>query len=252
LTLMKPGREFLIAIQLLTSFPIKIKGEVSAQELGKSSVFFPLVGAILGGVLVLVNLILETFLPSGIVAILIVIALVLLTGGLHLEGFADTIDGLASRKSKDEILAIMRDPRIGAIVVAGVVLILLLKVGLLQSIPRHSLNFALILMPVLSRWSLVLAACISPYARNTTGLGKPFIEYTKSKELLIATFYTFIPVIALLRTNGAILCVLILGLTLGFAKLIIRRIGGFTGDTFGALNEVMEVMVLLTLLFLLQ
>lgn len=246
---MKPGRKFLIAIQFLTSFPIKIKGEVSAQELGRSSVFFPLVGAILGGSLVLVNLICSRFFPPLIAAVLIVIALVLLTGGLHLEGFADTVDGLASRKSKDEILAIMRDSRIGAIGVAGVVLILLLKVGLLQSIPRHSLNFALILMPALSRWSLVLAACISPYARSTAGLGKPFTEYTKSKELLIATFCTFVPIIALLRTNGAILCVLALGLTLGFAKLIIKRIGGFTGDTFGALNEIMEVMVLLALLF---
>ncbi|MBI3398405.1 MAG: adenosylcobinamide-GDP ribazoletransferase, partial [Deltaproteobacteria bacterium] len=106
---------FIYALQLLTIIPIKIKDAVDERDLGKSTAFFPLVGAVQGAILVAANLLFSKFLPHDITSVLVLTVLILTNGGFHLDGFADTIDGLTGGSTKEERLDIMKDSRIGAI-----------------------------------------------------------------------------------------------------------------------------------------
>ena len=121
-------KNFLIALGFRTKIPISKKILISDKNLSESIVFFPLAGLLLGLILALLNTLLGPIMPAGLVNISLILALTLLTGALHLDGFADTIDGFSAKtNSKEDILAIMRDSRIGAMGVIGLVILLLFK-----------------------------------------------------------------------------------------------------------------------------
>ncbi len=235
-------KRFLVALQFLTILPVKISQSLNKEDFGKSLLYFPVIGLGIGLVLLL-TLFLFGFLPNLIISVLVLIISIIITGGIHLDGFADTCDGFYGSKSKEKTLKIMRDSRIGVIGVIGVVSLLLLKFTLIVSIPRDILWKSLIMMAVFARWSQVLACYTSNYARKE-GKAKYFIEYVSLNELLIGGFFTIILFLLLMKLNGFILFVLSLLPIFVFINYVKKRIGGMTGDTIGATNEIAEIAIL--------
>ena len=241
-------KSFLSALQLLTIIPVKIKAAVDERELGRSTAFFPLVGAAQGIILVGANLLFLRFLPTDIASGLVLVVLILTNGGFHLDGFADTIDGLAGGSTKEERLNIMKDSRIGAIGVVAIVLLLLLKFVAINNLPPAAKNYILFLLPVVGKWSMVPMAYWADYARPTGGLGKAFTEHTGIKEFLLATIFALAASVILLSWYGlvyaGIMFIDVYLLTIFFK----RKLGGVTGDVFGFQSEVSEVIFLLLII----
>jgi adenosylcobinamide-GDP ribazoletransferase len=235
-------RRFLIALQFLTVLPFNIKGKIEEKDFGGSLVYFPIVGFLIGLFLVSAAY-MSAFLPSLVRSVLILVAWVIITGGMHLDGFADTCDGFYGRRSKEEILKIMRDSRIGTMGAAGVTILLLFKFAMLSSIQPENLWTALIITAVFSRWSQVLACTTSEYARDD-GKARYFIEYAKGVGMFMGALFTLILSWFLMQAKGVILFALLSITVFLFIQYAERKIGGMTGDTIGATNEVAEAAAL--------
>ncbi len=238
---------FLAALRFLTIIPLPLRREVSLKELGRSLGYFPLIGLVIGLLLAGLNWLLSLVLPSGVVSVLLIVFLVVISGGLHLDGFVDTCDGLARHRTVEERLGAMRDSRAGAFGIIGVVLLLLLKYICLDSIPEVSKMSSLIFMPVVGRWAMVYAIFAHPYARPS-GLGKVFKQEASLKHFVLATLVMLI--VALLLPplfswlNLAII-VFVFAVTVAISTYLKHQFSGLTGDTYGAINEVAEVGVLI-------
>jgi adenosylcobinamide-GDP ribazoletransferase len=236
---------FLLALQFLTIIPLSVRGEITDKMLGESLVYFPLVGILLGGILVGSHFVLALFLPENIVCVFLLLILILLTGALHVDGFADTLDGLFSRKSREEMLQIMRDSRLGTMAVLGLIILLLLKYQLLYALSGKGMNAALLLMPLLGRWGMAASASLAKYARSNGGVGKPYTEYAGLREFIIATVLTFLGVVLIGGIRGILVFISVAILAGILFHFISKKLGGMTGDTYGALGEIVEVAVLL-------
>jgi adenosylcobinamide-GDP ribazoletransferase len=257
-------KKMLLAFQFLTIIPLRDMGEVSDQEIGGSTVIFPLVGFIEGILLsVLAFLCLKVF-PAELTNALLVLAIVIMNGGLHLDGLADTFDAVASRGDLEKKLLVMKDSSVGPMGVIAIVMVLLLKYVLLNAIFFHStINVyitVLIIMPVVSRWAMVPAAYHCTSARKD-GLGRMFLEHTGTKELLTATVMAVL-IILLAAVSGSqypffIFCVMfalpvIYFFIFGAAWFFKQIFGGMTGDSFGAINEIVLLIFLVTTVIWLQ
>ncbi len=239
-------KSIIAAFQFLSSIPIKTKGEVKPDVLGKSVAFFPLVGLFLGLILALSNWLLLHIFPKIVVDVFLIIILTSLDGGLHLDGFMDTCDGLLGGKgNKKRILAIMKDSNVGAHSVTCAISLFLLKFVLLYSLFGKLKILALVIMPLLSRWAIVLAIVFFPYARSE-GTGKVFSDYSGVKEFVVATLIVFLAVFWSSCSMVALTGVLIISLII--ARYFSSKIGGLTGDIYGALVEINEVIVLMLFL----
>jgi adenosylcobinamide-GDP ribazoletransferase len=237
----------LAALQFLTVIPVKRR--FSAKQLGRSTAYFPVVGIVIGLILAALNYLLSLVLPSGVVNALLVVSLVVLSGGLHLDGLADTCDGLAKHGTPDERRRVMHDSRVGGFGVIGIALVLLVKYVSLNSLPPSLVMFSLVIAPVISRWTMVYAIFAYPYGR-ASGLGKAFKQTTGWQELVIATIVALALAAGLLRLAGLAILFAVWLLTMAVATYLKRRFAGLTGDTYGAINEVAEstVFILLSLL----
>ena len=187
---------FLVAFRFLTTIPLPSRGEDSPEEVGRSIVYFPVVGLIIGLMLVGLNWLLGMFLPSAVVNGLLIVSLVIISGALHLDGFVDTCDGIGGHKSVEDRWQVMHDSRAGAFGIVGVVLLLLVKYISLNSVPGSLMMLTLILMPVVSRWAMVYAVFAYPYARPA-GLGKAFKQAASWQRFTLATVITLIVAISL-------------------------------------------------------
>ena len=237
-------KSFFLAIQFLTIFPLPTKGQINDKDFGRALFYFPLVGLILGCILAAVSLcIFHIFSPLVMAALLILVSTVL-TGGLHLDGFADTCDGLYGFHSPGKRLEIMRDSRTGVMGVIGLVCLVLLKFSLLTHIPLTCLWKTLVMMAVISRWSLVIACYDSTYLRQE-GKARLFIEQARLHYLLVGGVLTFFLFMFLPSGKGLIIFFGTLITVSLFIKYIRKKIGGMTGDTIGAVNEIAEAAVLL-------
>lgn len=235
----------LIAVQFLTRLPVNIKGEVSLPELGAAAAAFPIAGILVGGVLALVYYVSASILPAPVAVFLTVTGLVFITGGLHLDGLMDTADGIFSGKGRERMLEIMKDSRVGAMGVIACVLLLGGKLLLITQLDSPWIFRVLLIFPVLSRWMLVWALAGYPYARVGEGTGRLFCDHVSIKEVAIATVITLVYVIALGGYAGALLVAGAAAAGLGTTYFLSNRLGGLTGDTYGATNEIVEVVVLL-------
>lgn len=237
-------KSILIAFQFLTRFPIQLK-EFTPADLSRSMSWFPLVGLFIGLILILILFITSLFsLTPEITAGLLVLVLIILSGGLHLDGLSDTTDGFYAGKTTEDRLSIMDDSHTGAMGVIAIVTILLLKYTILVSLlkpPTFGLPIIpLLIIPMLSRWGMVAASAILPPAR-TEGLGQSFLANIHPKQWVIATLITFAVAIGFMHFNGFIICMVGLVLVIVSVLYIKQRIGGLTGDTLGAINEIIEV-----------
>lgn len=247
-------RGLLTGLSLLTLIPVPSPGNLTDGDLARSASFFPMVGAILGIILLAVDQA-ARFLLTDLAASAIVLAgSTLLTGGLHLDGFGDTIDGLASRQGPEKSLEIMRDSRIGGLGAVGLILLLVLKFSFIAGTEGHIRSLAVGLAPVVGRQAMVPAMYLYPYARSSNGLGRAFASGVGPGELWGSLVITAVMVgtagissltgggIPLLAPYSALGIALLVSYL--FSRSVYRRIGGMTGDTYGALNEVAEVVFL--------
>jgi adenosylcobinamide-GDP ribazoletransferase len=237
---------FWAALQFLTIFPTPLRHKVTTTTSGQSLTYFPLVGLILGAILLGLHYGLTLILPSSVVNALLIIVLVILTGAHHLDGFIDTCDGVIAGKSRKERLAIMSDTKVGAFGIVGVILLLLLKYVSLSSAPILP---ALLLMPTLSRWAMVSIIFIFPYAKRS-GMGLTFKQGATWQRLTIATVIALVIAVALLKWWGLVLMTALWLIAFGIAGYFRSRLGGLTGDNYGAINELAEVLVLLLLILI--
>ena len=218
----------------------------STSEVGRSAIFFPVVGLILGLILVLVNFLLLPFASAGLLSVILVTLLAFMTRGLHLDGVGDTFDGLGAGSDRDRVLSIMDDSHTGVFGLIAIVLVLFFKIHALESIDVDRWR-ALLVAPILGRWAMVLLAYRSKAAKP--GLGSNLIEHLQTKHFLLATSVTLLLVAAIWRRNGIVMMAWVAVFTIASKNYFYRRIGGVTGDTFGAVGELSEtsVMVLLAL-----
>jgi len=243
-------KRFLIALQFLTILPFDIKGKIEEKDFGRSLLYFPAAGLLLGLLLAGVATI-SAFLPPLVTSVMVLIAWTVITGGIHLDGFADTCDGFYGNRPKEEILRIMRDSRVGTMGAAGVALLLLFKFAVLSSIHSEDLWKVLIITVVFARWSQVFACATSKYARDV-GKAKHFMEYAKKTDMLIGALFILILNWFLMGTKGIILFALLSATIFIFIQYVKKKIGGMTGDTIGAVNEIAESAALLFSLILLN
>lgn len=234
----------IIALQFLTVFRVRKGVEITAEDLAGSVAYFPLVGAFQGVVLAVTGYLLALVLPWSVVAGLVIFFLVLTNGGLHLDGFVDTVDGLAGGGTPEERLRIMKDSATGAIGAVSVVILLLIKYLALSELPESGRLAALYAFPVAGRWAMVPMACWSGYARPEGGLGKAF-SGIDSSVLIIATIISAVSIF-FIPGPWHLLTLAFLGLVAylltGFFR---QRLGGATGDVYGFTSEVAEVLFLL-------
>jgi len=235
---------FWIAWQFLTIIPSPHHRERGVEALGKSISYFPIVGLFLGLVLLGLDRLLGLFLASILVNILLVIALIVLTGALHLDGFIDTCDGLAIKSSTSERLNIMSDSRVGGFGVVGGCCLIIAKFAALVALPQELRASALILMPVLSRWGIVYAISALPTAKKE-GMGWAIKQGANWQGLAVATAFSLITALALLTWWGAIIMAALCLILLAFSRYLCSRFGGLTGDSYGAINELAEVVMLI-------
>jgi adenosylcobinamide-GDP ribazoletransferase len=241
-------RSFLLAFKFLTIFPLRHIDGGGAEEIGRSISFFPLVGALQGIILAGLAYLLTGLLPWELISAIILVLLILTNGGFHLDGLADTFDGLAGGRTREERLKIMRDPQIGAIGVVAIVLILLIKFLLLKNIP-HAIRYStLFLLPVFGRWSIAPMAYWGDYARKDEGLGAIFTEHTGTAHLIAATtIAAFLSGILIGIEALAYLFLLLISAYL-WTLFFRKRLGGVTGDVFGFQSEISEVIFLLLII----
>ncbi len=238
-------KAFFTALQFLTVIRLSKSIDTTGEKLGRSMACFPLVGFLIGLVLVVVRFVLGMVFPSSLVDILVIATLVIVAGGLHLDGFADMVDGLAGGADREKTLAIMKDSRIGSFAVTGLVLLLILKLFALIEVPEEIKNRALLIMPVLGRWTTVqLASCFN-YARPGYGTGLAFTRFAGKKEYVISSLITAAIVTGLFLLKGLLILVFIMVLTFLFGLFFKKRIKGVTGDIMGAGCELSEVATLL-------
>ncbi len=236
-------RAFLIAVQFLTCIPITIKGEIKPEDNGRALLFYPLVGLIIGLVLYSFSLVLE---PSNLTAAIILTLWIILTGALHLDGLADSADAwMGGHSDPDRTLIIMKDPSSGAIAVVTLILVLLIKWTAIQSLITTD-NFLIVFSPVIARMMVIGLIMTTPYVRET-GLGADMKKYLPVKMLnWVISGFTFLLLLMNWQvTIMSLLTAIIIMLVL--RQIMLKRIKGFTGDTAGALIEIVELTVLVLL-----
>ncbi|MFM8551745.1 MAG: adenosylcobinamide-GDP ribazoletransferase [Nitrospiraceae bacterium] len=243
----KSTRPFVIAWQFLTAIPASGScHDPEPQELAASMGWYPLVGLILGGMLVASDLLLSQVFSDRVVNGLLIVILVILTRGLHQDGLADTLDGLAGGRTPADRLAIMRDGRVGAIGATGLVLVLGLKYAGLADVPDEGRVPIVFCLPAVGRWAMVVSAVSAPYARAEGGLAQPFLTHLSARHVMGASLLLGLALFWAIGPVGALGCLAVLGLAASAMTLFARRFfGGITGDTLGAVNEIAEVLFLL-------
>ncbi|MGH7875652.1 MAG: adenosylcobinamide-GDP ribazoletransferase [Candidatus Binatia bacterium] len=235
---------FFAALQFLTLFPWPKRVERSADEVGPAVIFFPVVGFLLGLILVLTNFLLAPFASPGLSSVAVVTMLALLTRGLHLDGVGDTFDGLGAGGNRERMLSIMDDSHTGAFGLIAIVLLLFFKIHAIESIDNERWR-ALLAAPILGRWAMVLLGYRSEAAKP--GLGSTLIDHLKTKHIVFATFITLILVAAISHGAGIAMMIWVAVFALASKTYFHRRLGGVTGDTFGAVGELSETSVLVIL-----
>ena len=244
-------RPFLAALRFLTILPVPGAHRFDDATWGKATAWYPAVGLVLGAILAGLDWGLRWLFPEGVAAALLLVTWVALTGALHLDGFIDCCDGLLAPVQLERRLEILRDVHAGAFGIVGVALLLLVKYAALAALPGEIRLPSLLLVPTLARWCMTGAVLLYPYARSGPGLGQKAKTGAGRWQLVIATG-TALLVCALAWWAGlgwtALLPLLLATLTgLLVAQWIQSRIGGLTGDAYGAICEMTEALGLLAL-----
>jgi len=236
---------FSLAWKFLTVLPwVKTRGEADPRLLGPSMACYPLIGLLLGLILWVPFWFLAWIFPRSLADGLLVLLLVLITGAFHLDGLADTLDGLAHGRTPEERMQIMKDHRVGTFGVVGLILILGIKYLALDSLPKQTAIKGLVVALALSRYSMVQLLHHAPYARKEGGLGLAFKETLTKKEWIAAGIFSLACSLLFFKMPGFFLWGIVVVSTFLLEKFILRKLGGVTGDVLGAANEINETLIL--------
>jgi adenosylcobinamide-GDP ribazoletransferase len=241
---------FLAAMMFYTRLPVLNISNFTDQHLNKATRYFPLIGWMVGALMALVYIATRLIFAYEIAIVLSLIAGVLATGAFHEDGFADVCDGFGGGWTKERILEIMKDSRVGTFAVVGLVLILLLKFYTLLHLAQKELFVpSLLFAQVLSRWFALTFVATTPYSRtDEQSKIKPIAKKLAFKDLLIATFLTFLAFLLFpFWWIGGVLLMLI-PLKLYLRWFFLKWIEGYTGDCLGAAQQISEICILLYLL----
>lgn len=239
------------SIRFFTRIPLPGAGAVlSDEEFGKSLAWAPLTGLLIGLWTAGLDFCFRFVLPPAPAAVLTLLAYAAITGGLHLDGLGDTFDGLLSGRSRERMLAIMKDSRVGSFGMLAVVFLLLLDAACFSAFPPDRRFAALCLWPVLGRLASVAGAALHPYARPEGGMGKSFVDHCGLPELVAGLVLALACAWFLLGMCGVIWT----GITTLLALLVLWRLtcplGGVTGDILGAACELTQALSLIAWLLL--
>ena len=245
------------AVGFLTILPLAPRR--ASDGMASARGWFPLVGLLLGAALVGIDLLFTPLsllfplsdtaiyqrpaFPPLLSAALIVVALAVLTRGLHLDGLMDSADALLGGFTRERRLAILRDSNVGAFAVISVVCIMLIKVIAVSELPPVGRVSALLLFPCLSRWAMLLTMELYPYARRR-GLGTPFLRGRGKRQLALGLAVALLASAALAGVYGIALLAAASALAWGIGAWAARLLGGVTGDIYGAVNEIVETTLL--------
>jgi adenosylcobinamide-GDP ribazoletransferase len=230
------------ALQFLTIAPPIVRRPFTVAELGVAVGFFPLVGLLVGELLAALDWGLARVFPPALSAALVLAAWVGASGALHLDGFLDACDGLFGGHTPEARLRIMRDERVGAFGLVGGVLLLLTQAAALASLSARA--GPLILAPVVARWAMALAVIAFPYAR-AEGLGRAMKEAAGWPQAVLASATALAAGWLVAGLWGLAALALAGAVAWLVARWVLRRLPGLTGDVYGALCQVIEVLVLL-------
>jgi len=239
----------LAAIGFLTIIPMP---RVREGALAWAHMWFPIVGLGIGALLAGFDYLLREGywtltgfgFPVLLLAALLITFLVIITRGLHLDGFMDTCDALFGGDNAERRLEIMRDSRVGSFAVVGVISLLLISFAAIVSLWPPDRFWALLIIPCLSRWAIVLTMAVFPYARSDDGLGSAFLQGGTRMQTFIATVMAIAAAVALAGPMGILLLVVAVVVALGVGQLATSRLGGVTGDVYGAVNELATIAML--------
>jgi len=235
-------RNLFAALGFLTILPVPAS---SMKDLRASLAFFPVVGLLLGLVLWGLDVAFDNVLTPPLTSALLLVSLLVMTRGLHLEGFMDTCDGVLGGGTRQRRLEIMKDSHVGAFALMGGISLVLLKWTALLSLPSSGRSWSLILFPALSRWSMMLALVAFPYARSQ-GLGSAFQGDQRTLSAFASGLIAIVAALLLAGFGGLVLFGLATLLAWLLGKGLALLLGGLTGDTYGAINEVTETAILIT------
>jgi adenosylcobinamide-GDP ribazoletransferase len=253
------GRRFILMMQFMTSIPINVNVKAEKEDYGKGLALAPVVGLIIGLIVAAVNFIFGKLFPASVTSVITVAIYVGLTGGLHFDGLGDTADGLFSNRSKEKILEIMKDSRIGTNALLTVVITVLMYVTLIRSLGDSlgdgssilgdgSSIFILMLMPVAGRIGSLIASGTSDYAGVSDGPGRWCVEYCGKMDVYLGVFiYSAIFLTAAILSNGYFLLLPAVSAPVSafvLSKFLGKKLGGVTGDILGAVCELNQVIFL--------
>lgn len=240
-----------MTVQFLTRVPVPRIHEISEAEMGKAAAFFPLVGVLIGAVGALVFWLLQKILPVPTAVLGTLIFTSFLTNGFHEDGLADTFDGFGGGWTKDRVLEIMRDSRVGTFGALALIFLVLGKYSLLSSLPQPQIWRWFIVAHAAARWTSMPLCVWLPYARKE-GQGKLVAKQVGLLEMTFATF-TMLVVLLLLPWRAAMAAMIVTTLlTLLSGAYYKTRLQGITGDCLGATNQLAEVGIYLTAVVLLR
>lgn len=243
-------KEFRIAVSFLTRLPLPYKGEWDEKSFSRSSVFYPLVGLIIGAIVGFVCWLIRMTDLTMVTAVCALIASIVVSGGIHLDGFMDMCDGLFASRGRERALEIMKDSHVGSFAVLGVIMLLLLKVVLYDAvIPEAWFFLAIISAFIFSRFMLICCMLCFPSAR-AEGLGvtvkryvsKPALVWGIGLMLVIFALSGFYPVLIAFFVSFLVI--------MGLSAQINKFLHGLTGDIYGAMAELGEAVFLLFLLII--
>lgn len=229
------------AFQFLTRMPLP-RLAYSPDALSRSAMFFPLVGLAIGAAAAVLHRLLLPHLPLDIVAVLIVLFSILATGGLHEDGLADVADAFGGG-SRERVLEILKDSRIGSYGALAVVFSFVVRVLLLAALPGKAFAGYVIAAHVLCRWTILPLGCILPAARKQEGQGARIARQVSRVSIVVGTLFAFGMAAYLLRMAVWEPIAAVLLVTFLSGLYYRRRIGGITGDCFGATMQLAEIAV---------
>ena len=235
-------KSFWAAVKFLTVFPWPRTVVTTPEDIGRSAAYFPVVGLCLGLILALLNRLLVPYVTAEILSVLLVTVMILMTRALHLDGLGDTFDGLGAKGGREDVMKVMRDSRVGIFGVLAVLIVVVSKIRAIEVMGEVRAQ-ALVLAPILGRWVMVVLAYGSDAARE--GLGQIMVEGVRGHHLLLATTITVILLFAVSGLTGLWIAFWVLLFALLSRGYLHRRLGGVTGDTFGAVGELTETFALM-------